>query len=272
MIYEGLFLIGDKMIKLIASDLDGTLLQNGSTEVPREIFELIIKLKEKGIIFAAASGRQYYSLRNLFGPVRDDIAYICENGALTIYQGEIIDRQEIPKELGQEIIKLIEAEEGTEALVSGTYTLYINPKSPDYEERIRFLGNQYKVLSDLSEIGEPYIKIALYEKAGTEDNDRQKYWQEKMPEGVKVVTSGNDWLDMLFPWIHKGVGMKALSKHLGIKKEETMSFGDNYNDVEMFETSGVAVAVNTQKEGLLKRCAYSADTVAGFLKDYFPDL
>ena len=79
MIYEGLFLIGDKMIKLIASDLDGTLLQNGSTEVPREIFELIIKLKEKGIIFAAASGRQYYSLRNLFGPVRDDIAYICEN-------------------------------------------------------------------------------------------------------------------------------------------------------------------------------------------------
>ena len=45
MIYEGLFLIGDKMIKLIASDLDGTLLQNGSAEVPREIFELIIKLK-----------------------------------------------------------------------------------------------------------------------------------------------------------------------------------------------------------------------------------
>ena len=272
MIYEGLFLIGDEMIKLIASDLDGTLLQNGSTEVPREIFEWIMKLKERGIIFAAASGRQYHSLRNLFEPVKDDIAYICENGALTIYQGEIIDRQEIPKELGQEIIRLIEAEEGTEALISGTYTSYINPKSPDYEERIRFLGNQYKIVSDLTEIGEPYIKIALYEKAGTEDNDRQKYWQEKMPESVKVVTSGNDWLDMLFPWIHKGVGMKALSKHLGIEKEETMSFGDNYNDVEMFETSGVAVAVNTQKDGLLKRCTYTSDTVAGFLQEFFQDL
>lgn len=259
------------MIKLIASDLDGTLLQNGSREVPQEMFDIIKKLKEKGIVFAAASGRQYVSLRKLFEPVKDDIAYICENGALTIYKGEIIDRQEIPKELGQQIIRLIEQEEGSEALVSGTYTTYINPKAENYEERIKLLGNQYEVIPDLGEIGEPYIKIALYEEAGTEDNDRQKFWQEKMPKEVKVVTSGNDWLDMLFPWIHKGVGMKALSKHLGIEKENTMSFGDNYNDVEMFETSGVSVAVNTQKEGLLKRCTYASDTVAGFLQEYFKE-
>lgn len=57
------------MIKLIASDLDGTLLQNGAQELNPEIYDLILALKERGIHFAAASGRQYASERNLFKPI-----------------------------------------------------------------------------------------------------------------------------------------------------------------------------------------------------------
>ena len=47
------------MIKLIASDLDGTLLLNKAQSLPEEIFPLIRQLKELGIMFVAASGRQY---------------------------------------------------------------------------------------------------------------------------------------------------------------------------------------------------------------------
>ena len=61
------------MIKLIASDLDGTLLQNGAQELNPEIYDLILALKERGIHFAAASGRQYASERNLFKPIADEI-------------------------------------------------------------------------------------------------------------------------------------------------------------------------------------------------------
>ena len=50
------------MIRYIASDLDGTLLLNGAQELDPEVFRLILRLKEKGIHFIAASGRQYYSL------------------------------------------------------------------------------------------------------------------------------------------------------------------------------------------------------------------
>ena len=46
------------MIKLVASDLDGTLLLNGVQKLPEEIFPLIKRMKEMGIVFAAASGRQ----------------------------------------------------------------------------------------------------------------------------------------------------------------------------------------------------------------------
>ena len=76
------------MIKLIASDLDGTLLRNGAQEINPEIFDLILRLKEKDIHFAAASGRQLYSQRCLFAPVKDEISYIAENGSLCICQGK----------------------------------------------------------------------------------------------------------------------------------------------------------------------------------------
>ena len=61
------------MVKLIASDLDGTLLQNGAHDVNPIVFDQIRTLKEHGIMFAAASGRQYLNLRRLFTPVQDCI-------------------------------------------------------------------------------------------------------------------------------------------------------------------------------------------------------
>lgn len=259
------------MIRMIASDLDGTLVSGNMAALPEGFPKIVRELKERGILFAAASGRQYHNLQKLFEPVKDDIAYICENGALTIYQGKILHKVEIPLETAVPIIRRLEAEPGTEVLVSGAYTSYIRPKEPLFEEYIRKMGNQYKVVSDLADIGEPIIKLALFEKAGTEERDRQAYWQEQFahsesfPHDVKVVTSGTLWLDFLFPDAHKGVGIQALSNHLGIPKEEILSFGDNYNDIEMFHTSGVSVAVENARPGIKELCDYTTPSVMEFI-------
>ena len=63
------------MIKLVASDLDGTLLLNGAQSLPEELFPLIKELKELGILFVAASGRQYANMKRMFAPVVDDMAF-----------------------------------------------------------------------------------------------------------------------------------------------------------------------------------------------------
>ena len=92
------------MVKLIASDLDGTLLQNGARDVNPIVFDQIRTLKEHGIMFAAASGRQYLNLRRLFTPVQDDIAYIAENGSLCIYNEETISKGIIEQDLAYRIL------------------------------------------------------------------------------------------------------------------------------------------------------------------------
>ena len=75
------------MIRLIASDLDGTLLKNGAQMLSPEIFELIPALKKRGIHFVAASGRQYANIRRLFAPLQDEISYVAENGSLCMHGG-----------------------------------------------------------------------------------------------------------------------------------------------------------------------------------------
>ena len=72
------------MIKLIASDIDGTLVHDGSHELNPELYDVILKLKEKGIQFAAASGRQYASLRDNFKEHATYMHFIAENGAVRL--------------------------------------------------------------------------------------------------------------------------------------------------------------------------------------------
>ena len=72
-------------MKLIASDMDGTLLQDGAMQVSDRAFDLILQLTQKGNLFVAASGRQYSNLKRQFKDAAKDMAFLCENGAVVFY-------------------------------------------------------------------------------------------------------------------------------------------------------------------------------------------
>ncbi len=66
------------MIKLIASDIDGTLVTDGSHELNPELYDVILKLRAKGIQFAAASGRQWLSIESIFEPIKEKVFYLSD--------------------------------------------------------------------------------------------------------------------------------------------------------------------------------------------------
>lgn len=74
-------------IKFIATDMDGTLLDEYG-QLDASFFDIYQQLKDKNILFAAASGRQYYSLIDTFTPIKDEILFIAENGTLVMHKGE----------------------------------------------------------------------------------------------------------------------------------------------------------------------------------------
>ena len=133
------------MIKLVASDLDGTLLRNGAQRFQPELFDLIHRLKELGVFFVAASGRQFPIMQRMFAPVKEEIGYVCENGALTYTDGEFLYKDTLSDTLAKEIIQEIWEKEGAEMTMSGVRTYYVRPKTEEFRSLIRdFLKITYK--------------------------------------------------------------------------------------------------------------------------------
>ena len=144
-----------RMIKLIASDLDGTLLQNGAQELTPRAVSLVRKLTEKGIYFVAASGRQYANERRLFAPVRDDISYIAENGSVCIHKGKVISRGIIEDDLAFRILREIKQQTNFEVVVSREDTCLIENNDPAFVDLI------VNVMKNTTEIAAPMSLISI---------------------------------------------------------------------------------------------------------------
>ncbi len=114
-------------IRLICSDIDGTLLQYGKKELEDEIFEQIRELHRRGILFCPASGRQYTSLRKLFAPVADCCVFLCENGGVIYKDEQCIAKNPMPRALAEEIANdLWTRSDGQgEVMLSGQNTAYL---------------------------------------------------------------------------------------------------------------------------------------------------
>lgn len=85
---------------------------------------------------------------------------------------------------------------------------------------------------------------------------------------TEVLVSSALWLDFLFPNSDKGTGLRALADHFGFRREEILSFGDNFNDIEIFREIGVSVAVDNARSGIAELCDYTTPSVVGFIEDF----
>lgn len=218
------------MIRLVATDLDGTLLEpNGA--LPDGVFDIIRRLSAMGIRFAASSGRQHGNLRRLFGPVADEIAYVCENGAINIVNGETAGVVAIEEKEAREIIQDIK-NAGMNLLISGRHTCYMLDENRHYTDDIVYrLRNTITILSSTDEITEPMLKISGQIDEGLDQI--APVLLEKWGSRLTATVSGRDWFDITAA--NKGMGMQLLMKHMGIKKEEVIAFGDNFNDETMLD-------------------------------------
>lgn len=261
------------MIKLIASDLDGTLLKNGAQELTPRALELIHELTKKGVHFVAASGRQYDNERRLFEPIRDEISYIAENGSLCIHQGEVIARGVIPDDLAYRIIDEIKKKPGYEILISREDACFIENNNADFVNHIiNVMQNTTKIVDDARTVKGPFLKLAT---ACTDSHDVSGYLrclQDMFSPRLKVVTSGNIWIDFIVPGYNKGTALARLMELFQVKPEECMAFGDQYNDVEMLELVGQGYAMSNAAPGIAGHAAYVTDSVEEVLEDVLAGL
>jgi len=249
-----------KNIQLIASDIDGTLLLNGSQAIDPKIFNLIYKLQQKGILFMAASGREYTNLRNLFSPVADDIAYLCLNGCISFYKGECISKEVMDAELARKLITTIQNDSDAEVLVSGEKTCYITPKNQSYYEHLtNTVKNHVTIVDDLLNIPEPYTKISAYFKNGA--NKHYQHYADMFDMDITVQIGGKCWLDCTPKGVNKSTSFLKLLAHLNISAENTVMFGDNDNDKQILQACGHPISMKTAVPSIYKLFPTHVNTV-----------
>lgn len=258
------------MIKLIVSDIDGTLLPYGNTRLDDELFPLIRRLKERGVIFCPASGRQYHSLRALFAPVCDELTYLCENGAILYGPGPekdapILGKTVIERGMALELIRDIAALPGGRPLISGANTTYVLAGDPEFEEYMRASkGNNVGVLERPEDMPEDVIKLAAYCPEGT--SPTRHALGPKWDGRLSMASAGPDWVD--FTLADKALGLRTLCSALGIALDETAAFGDNWNDAPMLKLAGRGYIMAASDPNLRAQIPLQCENVEKVLQNF----
>lgn len=256
------------MIKLVASDVDGTLLARGENKINQKVFDVINAISEKGVLFVVASGRPYCELKHLFEPVMDKIALVCSDGALTVYHGKNVLELQMDRKKAEELLYDVESKPDCEFLVYGEFIAYMKPKDESYDQKIReTCFNNVNVINTFKNIGEDYLKVGIYNKKGIACVE--EYFLNRWSKDFEVIYSANEWLEFTAPGVNKSVGIRALMEKFGITQEETIAFGDSYNDIGMFKASGAGYAMSTAKEELKNIADGIVDRVETKIEELF---
>ena len=256
------------MIRLITSDLDGTLLLDGAWELSEDIFPLIRRVTESGVAFAVASGRQHYRLRRMFESVAQDIYFICENGAV-VYKGDRqLSETRLDPALARELIGEIVAHPECDVLISGAKSCYLMPKTEEYVHLIRdLIGYRTEIVSSVDEIPEEIIKVSAYRRDGAAV--LQPQFCPKWDKVFRSAIAGHEWLD--FTLSDKGTGLDVICADMGITPAEVMSFGDNYNDAPLMDKVGYPYIMDNACDALKERYAYHTASVPKTLENFLAE-
>lgn len=236
------------MIRLIASDLDGTLLPEGTPDIDPKIFEVIRRLQRAGITFVAASGRNYESVMSVFGHMEKELTVISDNGGYVAKGGEEVYCHGFPEELLQEVVKLARTVPDVWIMASAPRGTYTDMNDPKY---VKWIREGYKmdmqVVDDLLAVEEPLIKVALYTYA-KDAAEVAEPLRRQLGGRVSIALAGERWVDIMMPGISKGAALTRIQQTLGVAREETAAFGDNGNDIPMLQQAAESFAVANARD------------------------
>ncbi|MEK5170371.1 MULTISPECIES: HAD family hydrolase [Staphylococcus] len=269
------------MIKLIATDMDGTLL-NAAHEISQENQEAIKFAQEHGITVVIATGRAFYEANTPVAETDLKVPYICLNGAEVRDEAfNIMSTSHLNHSLVSKITSTLKEKDIYYQVYTnrGIYTenpqrdleIYIDiaeraGQKADVEKiensiQKRIDNGTLKIVDNYDKIedipGELIMKILAFDSdLGKIDLVGQELAQSP---NLAVSSSSRGNLEITHSDAQKGIALSTIAKQLGIELKDVMALGDNLNDVSMLERVGYSVAMDN--------AAPEVKTVAKYVTD-----
>lgn len=246
------------MIRFIATDMDGTLL-NDNGIIDNNVLSLIPKLHSKNILFAAASGRFYSQLMENFKQINSDILFIAHNGALIKYNnGKTIYSHSIKPKYIHHVLELKRIF-GEEIFLATSDIAYTKNPSNYMLNAFDLCGVPSISINSFDNFDLPVYKITYFMANGITSNTLD-YLKNNLNDNLEFVVSGSQWIDIMNKGITKGNAIEIIQNSFNISKNNTVVFGDYYNDISMFKNAYYSYAMKNSPEDVKKCANFIADS------------
>lgn len=265
---------------LICSDIDGTLM-TCQQEITENTLGIIKELQNQGHIFYLATGRMLLSAKQIASTISKNTGVIASNGGVLSFENQLIKHVlDIESSL---FIYRLAMEYHLPLFFFSHDTVYYSLVLPDYfkdetdQGRIN-TGHQkayhhLKDDEDLKKYAADFINAIIISEDYLEDlkivkgllcEDKQLTITSSFYNNIEISPKG----------ISKAIAIKELQARYQIPMEHTISFGDGGNDIEMFNVSGMSVAMENASKEVKMKCNHQTSSnndegVYQFLKEYF---
>ena len=236
------------MIKLVLSDVDGTLIPLGRGGASKRTMDAIRRVQDAGVRFGVSTGRDIVELNSLFDG--DDVAFrtgILSNGKKLLVDGEVVRLSLIENEALSRLAEEVSTYPGTMVTAYPLKTDETNPiycmgatqeELEEWAKTYAFVGTRVDHMPNVEIIG---ATIAC--SAGQEVLDRiEAYVQTQCPE-FDLGKPSERWWDILPKGLNKGTALSLLLDELDVSRDEVVVFGDADNDLAILLAVENAVAV-----------------------------
>lgn len=232
------------MIKLVVADFDGTLLPYGMTSVSSKVIGYIKSLVLSGVKFAVASGRTYSELSVLLADVKDDIYFICDDGAVALRNDKVIFRKPFTSAslryfFDTDLFRNVTLYALDKAYLIGDVTRPIlYGKTPCRIQRhIEIKDEIFKVCAN----------VKCFDLVDTSQH--------------RIHYSDKDFAEFVSFYANKGVAIGDLQLKLGVSKFETVVIGDADNDIPMTSHAQRSWAIGDRSEKLKSKSTDFTDSI-----------
>lgn len=230
-------------VRLVAVDMDGSLLDDAKRIDP-SFWPLLDTLVERGVTVCPASGRQYATLRRQLG--RDDLVYVAENGSHVVRDGAPLAVHgldaRVARDVVREVRRLNAAGADLGVVVCGLRSAYVERSDAPFLAQCEPYYALLEVVRDLTAVEDTVLKVAVHDFASADTGAGPAL--ERFGAVARVLVSGAHWVDVMSPDADKGHALRDVQRALGVGPEQTVAFGDYFNDVGMLEAAHWSFAMD----------------------------
>ncbi len=244
-------------VRLVAVDMDGSLLDDAKRVDP-SFWPLLDTLVARGVTVCPASGRQYATLRRQLG--RDDLVYVAENGAHVVRDGTMLAVDGLAPEVARDVVRHVRraADGGADVgvVLCGLRSAYVERTDDAFLAQCEPYYALLERVPDLTAVDDTVLKVAVYDFGPAATGAGPAL--ARFGDVATVLVSGAHWVDVMSPTADKGHALREVQAALGIGPEQTVAFGDYFNDVGMLDAARWSFAMDNAHPEVRAHARYVA--------------